>query len=86
MATKGKLPPAAGRGRPKGSENKVTKELKDMILAALDESGGVEYLKIQATENATAFMALIGRVLPLTIKGPGEDGAHELVIRWGGGK
>lgn len=57
----------AGPGRPKGMPNKVTKELKDMILTALDESGGVEYLKKRAEDNPAAFLTLIGKVLPLQI-------------------
>lgn len=77
MAGKGN--PKTG-GRKKGSQNKVSTALKDMILTALDESGGVEYLKTQAATNPNAFLALIGRVLPLTITGAGEDGAH--VFRW----
>jgi hypothetical protein len=62
---------ATGRktgGRQKGAVNKVTAELKDLILGALDESGGKSYLVEQASQNPVAFMALIGRVLPLTIK------------------
>ena len=34
----------AGPGRPKGIPNKQTTQLKEMILAALDASGGVDYL------------------------------------------
>lgn len=60
-------PPAAGRGRPKGSQNKATKALKDMILGALDDAGGQDYLRRQSIENPTAFMTLIGKVLPTTI-------------------
>lgn len=56
-------------GRQKGSLNKTTKELKDMILQALDESGGVEYLKQTAIDHPTAFMTLIGKVLPLQVSG-----------------
>ena len=70
-------PPNAGKGRVKGVPNKVTKELKEMILAALDESGGVDYLKRQAEENPGPFMSLIGKVLPMTVQGPGEGGEHK---------
>lgn len=58
-------PPAAGKGRPKGSVNKTTKALKDMILQALDDSGGIRYLAAQAMDNPTAFLTLVGKVLPL---------------------
>jgi hypothetical protein len=62
-------PPRAGKGRPKGSANKTTKALKDMILHALEDAGGQEYLTKQAGENPTAFMTLIGKVLPMQIAG-----------------
>ena len=60
-------PPAAGKGRPKGSQNKATKALKDMILGALDDAGGQDYLRRQSIENPAAFLRLIGKVLPTTI-------------------
>lgn len=56
------------RGSRKGIPNKVTKELKEMILGALDDVGGQEYLARQAEENPTAFMGLIGKVLPKDVK------------------
>lgn len=57
----------AGKGRPKGSPNKTTKALKDMILEALGRKGGVDYLIEQAGENPTAFLTLVGKVLPLDV-------------------
>ena len=64
-----------GQGRKKGVPNKQTTALKDMILAALDGAGGIEYLKAQAFETPAAFMTLVGKVLPLQIAGTGEGGA-----------
>lgn len=58
-------------GRPAGSPNKTTALLKDMILQALDDSGGVAYLQRQADENPQAFMTLVGKVLPLQVTGDG---------------
>ena len=61
-----------GPGRPKGSLNKTTKAIKEMVVQALDEAhpeGGVEYLKLQAATNPTAFLTLVGKVLPLQIQG-----------------
>lgn len=63
-----------GRGRPKGAVNKTTAALKDMILKALDEAGGVEYLVQQSEENATAFLTLVGKVLPLQVNAELEAG------------
>ena len=65
-------PPAAGRGRPKGSPNKIQAAVKEMVIQALDEAGGVQYLVTQSTANPTAFMTLVGKVLPLQVSG--EDG------------
>lgn len=67
---------AKGDGRPrrtKGVPNKVTGALKDMILQALSNAGGVEYLMEQAKSQPSAFMALVGRVLPLQVKEGGPD-------------
>lgn len=72
---KPRTPPRAGMGRPKGSANKTTKELKEMILAALDQSGGVDYLVEKANDprTASAFMTLLGKVLPMQIQGDKEN-------------
>ena len=67
-------------GRQRGTPNKVTAELKDMILQALDNAGGVEYLQKQANDNPAAFLTLVGKVLPMTVNGSGAGG--EIVIRW----
>ncbi len=43
--------------------------LKDMILGALDKTGGEAYLVEQAHKNPAAFMSLIGKVLPHQLTG-----------------
>jgi len=69
-------PPAAGKGRKAGSVNKVTKQLKDMILGALADVGGQTYLAERAKDPKTsaAFLALIGKVLPSEMKIGNPDG------------
>lgn len=59
----------AGKGRPKGSVNKATKAIKDMVVEALDQAGGVEYLLTQSRDNPTAFLTLVGKTLPLQVAG-----------------
>lgn len=58
-------------GRQKGTRNLITTELKDMIMTALNDgpTGGVKWLIKQRDENETAFLSLIGKVLPLTVAG-----------------
>jgi len=70
MAGKGK--PKTG-GRQKGSLNKTTALVKDMVIQALDEAGGVDYLARVAKENPAAFCTLIGKVLPMNHTS--EDGS-----------
>lgn len=60
-------------GRQKGTPNKLTKALKDMILGALDDAGGQSYLAKQSTENPTAFLTLVGKVLPLQVTGDEDN-------------
>lgn len=80
-------PPAAGKGRRKGSVNKTTALLKDAILMAAEGAGGkggiVAYLQEQAILNPGPFLTLLGKVLPTQIAG--EDGGavkHEMKISW----
>lgn len=60
-------------GQGKRGPGKVTKALKEMILGALDDAGGQNYLAMQALENPSAFMTLVGKVLPTTLAGDPEN-------------
>ena len=62
-----------GGGSRKGRPNKLTADVKAMILAALDKAGGVEYLLQQSQANPAAFMTLVGKVLPMTVAGDPES-------------
>lgn len=81
------IPPAAGMGRIKGSKNKVTADIKTMVLEALHGVGGTLYLIEQAEKNPVAFMGLVGKVLPLQVVGSGPNGEVQINIQsisWGG--
>lgn len=77
----GNIPNRAGR--PKGTQNKTTRLLKDAILMAAQAAGGgkkdglVKYLTVQAKENPPAFMTLLGKVLPLQIEGGDKPFKHD---------
>jgi hypothetical protein len=58
-----------GAGRKSGVPNKLTSDVKAMILGALSDVGGQAYLARQAEENPNAFMTLVGKVLPMQVTG-----------------
>ena len=63
-------------GKPKGATNKVTADIKGMILTALSNVGGASYLEERANDpkTAAAFLGLVGKVLPMTIANePGSE-------------
>jgi hypothetical protein len=65
-------------GKPKGTLNRVTKDLKAAILGALEAAGGKEgsvgYLRRLAIENSSAFASLLGKVLPTTLAADESSG------------
>lgn len=69
------------KGRKPGVVNKNTAAVKDMLLAALEGVGGQAYLEQQAKENPSAFLTLIGKVIPLQVGADGES-LKKLVIEW----
>lgn len=57
------------QGRPKGVLNKNNQLIRDMISQALDQAGGVNYLAETAISHPAAFLALVGKVMPVQIEG-----------------
>lgn len=68
-------------GRPKGSKNKVPGQIKEMVIMALGNVGGVAYLEEQAKANPNAFMTLVGKVIPLQVNHADNEGGR-LEITW----
>lgn len=68
-------------GKAKGTPNKLTRDVKEMILTALSDVGGAKYLARQAEQNPVAFMGLVGKVLPLQLAGH-DGGALIVDFRW----
>jgi hypothetical protein len=69
-----------GRGRPKGSPNKVGKEAKEVIAAAAEGLGGlarlIEWAKLDPKNEGAFWASIYPKLLPLTLHGAGEDGEH----------
>jgi len=55
-------------GRSKGTPNKIAKDVKEMVLEALEELGGTEWFIAQGRENPVAFMAMAGKAMPKETK------------------
>jgi hypothetical protein len=87
----------AGAGRPPGSLNKTTTQLREAILGALEAAGGdqgaVGYLQRLAVENSSAFASLLGKILPSVLAadtesngGLGVQMTFQRVIVWPDGR
>jgi len=76
-----------GAGRKKGSVAGSTKLLREAIVEASEavgfdgngQEGTVGYLKARAIDSPTAFMQLLGKVLPMQVVGSENDGSHKVV-------
>ena len=66
-------------GRRKGTPNKLTRDLREMILGALADVGGRDYLAAQAETNPSAFLSLLGKLVPTEITGR-DDGPIEVAL------
>jgi hypothetical protein len=67
-----------GGGSRKGKPNKLTRDIKEMIVTALNLEGGVEYLRERARDNPAAFLALVGCAMPLQVNA--GDGGPVLIV------
>ncbi|MBX4335592.1 hypothetical protein [Bartonella raoultii] len=82
---KKRIPPRAGIGRVKGVPNKITRVLKEAVLKAAENAGNrigneglVSYLEKQAMDCPAAYLALLGKILPLQVTG--ENGGAVKII------
>ena len=88
---KGGISPLTGQptpaGRPAGVKNKLT-NLRNAVLEAFDQVGGVEYLARLANgtqSDRAAFVGLVSKVLPTQINA-NVDGGVQVQLSWLGGR
>ena len=67
-------------GRPRGAANRLNREVREMLHQALEEEGGVEYLRWAARKQPVAFLSLIGRLLPAEVRASLETGPVEIHV------
>jgi hypothetical protein len=83
MAGRPKGTPKTG-GRKKGTPNQTTKTLREAIEASFDKVGGAEYLAKMAIEQPSAYMTLLGKILPAHMNVALKDNTFKLVIERAG--
>jgi hypothetical protein len=74
----------AGPGRPRGVPNKFSGDLKKAILAAFNGAhpqGLSAWVCEQAEDNPTSAMALLGRLIPVSMEGE-IDHTHTVTIKF----
>ena len=54
-------------GRPKGSPNKIRRDVAELVRIALEGVGDETYLIARAKKNPTAFLALVSKLMPTQI-------------------
>ena len=71
-----RTPPAAGKGRAKGSLNKTTKSAKEAIALAAEKLGGADRLVAWAQEEPQNERVFWGTIYPklLPLQVTGDDG------------
>jgi hypothetical protein len=67
------------KGREKGSQNRITVDLKQAIINALDRVGGEAWFVSLARKDRRSFSSLIGKLLPTRLTG-GEGGPLEVEL------
>lgn len=65
-------------GRKKGTPNKISRDVKEMLLVAFTKLGADEFLIKQGKRNPKSFLSLLGRVIPTQVTGP-NDGPIQVV-------
>lgn len=73
-------PPRAGIGRTKGVPNKTTTAVKEALVEAFEQLGGVPALVKFGQENPVEFYKLWVKVLPLQVH-LDQKGQYEITLR-----
>lgn len=75
-------PPNAGKGRPRGTPNRLTADLRAMLHQALAEAGGPLYLRDCLLSSdariKAAALGLLARLLPP----PQAEAQPQVVVTW----
>jgi len=70
-------------GRQKGTPNKMTLTVKQSVLDAFDQVGGVDYLINIASDDPKTFCAMLAKIIPSDVNAD-LKASGEFVVRWAG--
>lgn len=73
----------AGSGRKPGTPNRTTRAVREALVAAFDELGGVEYLVKLGRDEPATFARLLARLVPNEVAARVEGGEIRHVIHIG---
>lgn len=79
----------AGKGRPKGAQNKHTKAVKDALREALNEShpdGAKGYFLQVAADDPKTFMGVVAKLIPNEVVADVKSETTVRVVDMTGGK
>jgi hypothetical protein len=54
-------------GRKPGQKNKITKDMKEVLMLAFERKGGVRYLEKVADTDPKTFCHLLSRIIPVQV-------------------
>jgi hypothetical protein len=66
--------PNGGKGRPKGTPNKLTRDARQAFQYAFEKVGGADQLAAWAKDNAGEFYKLFARLIPVDNRVSDPDG------------
>lgn len=72
-------------GRPKGSPNKFTTDLKQALLNAFNRAGGEEYFHRHLRQSPRSMLQLLAKLLPTQITGK-DGGPIDVLVDQAAGK
>lgn len=61
-------------GRPPGAPNKVGSNVKEAVLQAFNNVGGIEWLEEMAKKEPKAFLQLLSKLIPNAVQQVDADG------------
>jgi hypothetical protein len=64
-----------GSGRKPGVPNKLSLTVKENIIEVFNQLGGVEHMKVWASDNPNQFYAIYAKLMPTQTEISGTDGS-----------